>query len=208
MTSTVHFMQPSATMYGQLVRNGCALIDIVLRGASQVVLINNPVSGVLIITSLFFPSPIVGVHGVLGLTGATFTAMVLRLDAQALASGLFGYNGLLVGMALATFLSRDGRMPPSSSPPSSWEESAQSSSSPLATPSCLSSRRATHLAFNLTFLLLLLASSSWSRFSMPHHGGPPPPDAAEPDMRVWSVLPGCCAQPSSLWDRSSSVSPW
>ena len=169
-------------MYGQLVRNGCALIDIVLRGASQVVLINNPVSGVLIITSLFFPSPIVGVHGVLGLTGATFTAMVLRLDAQALASGLFGYNGLLVGMALATFLSRDG-----------WDAAVLVAAVVMGGVSTIFQLSLGNalvpvfkappltLAFNLTFLLLLLASSSWSRFSMPHHGGPPPPDAAEPD---------------------------
>ena len=35
-------------------------IDATLRGASQVVIINNPCSGILIICSLFFPSPIIG----------------------------------------------------------------------------------------------------------------------------------------------------
>ena len=77
------------------------VIDSALRGSSQVVIINNPLAGILILTSLYFPSPLVGVHGTVGLIGATLAACALQLDAHAISSGLFGYNGLLVGMALA-----------------------------------------------------------------------------------------------------------
>ena len=42
--------------------------------------------------------------GLLGLVTATLAAMWLRVDAEGLAAGLYGYNGILVGLALATFL--------------------------------------------------------------------------------------------------------
>ena len=42
--------------------------------------------------------------GVLGLVTATLTALWLRVDREGLAAGLYGYNGLLVGLALPTFL--------------------------------------------------------------------------------------------------------
>ena len=78
--------------------------DAFLRGASQVVLTNNPISGALIIGGLFAADAFVASCGVVGLFGATATAVLLRLDLQATCSGLFGYNGLLVGLGLATFL--------------------------------------------------------------------------------------------------------
>ena len=59
-----------------------ASLDALLRGCSQVVIINNPLSGAFIAASLFSPSPAVGIHGLLGATGATATAAALRLDAQ------------------------------------------------------------------------------------------------------------------------------
>ena len=62
-----------------LINRVLLMVDATLRGASQVVIINNPLSGALIVASLFFPSPVVGVHGVLGLLGATLAAVVLRL---------------------------------------------------------------------------------------------------------------------------------
>ena len=78
--------------------------DAFLRGASQVVLTNNPISGALILGGLFAADAFVASCGVVGLFGATATAVLLRLDLQATCSGLFGYNGLLVGLGLATFL--------------------------------------------------------------------------------------------------------
>ena len=87
-------------------RRTAAFVDAWLRSAAQVVIINNPLSGLIIMIACCFPSAVVGAHGALGLTGAVAAAFALGLDRQALASGLFGYNGLLVGMALATLLYR------------------------------------------------------------------------------------------------------
>ena len=166
-------------------RSAFGFVDATLRGASQVVVINNPISGIFIVASLCFPSAVVGVHGVVGLLGATLAAKMLRLDAQAFASGLFGYNGLLVGMALATFLTRDG-----------WDPAILIASALLGGMSTLLQLALGNflvptfrtppftLAFNMSFLMFLLASAHWSRFTMPHHSENPPMPVS------WAIVPG------------------
>jgi urea transporter len=42
--------------------------------------------------------------GVLGVVASTLTAIWLKADEAALRAGLYGYNGVLVGLALATFI--------------------------------------------------------------------------------------------------------
>jgi urea transporter len=78
--------------------------DAILRGSSQVMMINNPIGGLLMLGALFVPSAPPAVAGLLGLLGATLCAFALRLDAHSRQAGLFGYNGVLVGLGLATFL--------------------------------------------------------------------------------------------------------
>ena len=148
------------------------LLDSVLRGSSQVVIINNPIAGALILASLYFPSPLVGVHGTLGLLGATFAAYLLGFDAHAISSGLFGYNGLLVGMALATFLTRDAHEADPMILIASFALGGMSSVINLALGNALVPTFKTPpftLAFNTTMLILLLASSHLEGFAMPHH---------------------------------------
>lgn len=161
----------------RLLRRFFACVDAWLRGASQVVIINNPVSGIFITAALFVPSATVAVYGMLGLTGATAAAMILKLDAQALASGIFGYNGLLVGMALATFLSLDD----------DWDAPVAAACVVMGGLSTLIQLALGNalvptfrsppftLAFNATFLAFLLASSHWSHFRMPHQAPSPEP---------------------------------
>jgi len=95
--------------------NACAassalrFVDINLRGTAQVMFQNNPLTGVLFLLAIAWGSFSGGAAevfsgGLLGLVTATLTAMWLRVDAQALGDGLFGYNGILVGLALPTFL--------------------------------------------------------------------------------------------------------
>jgi urea transporter len=84
-------------------------VDINLRGIAQVMLQNNPLSGVLFLAAIAWGAfsagaPEVLLGGLLALLCATLTAMWLRVDAQALADGLYGYNAVLVGLALPTFL--------------------------------------------------------------------------------------------------------
>ncbi|WEX10257.1 urea transporter [Chelativorans sp. AA-79] len=85
------------------------LVDIHLRGAGQVMLQNNPLTGLLFIIGIVWgaiaagdPEPAIG--AVVGLVAATLTAMLLRSDKTSLEHGLFGFNGILVGAAVPTFL--------------------------------------------------------------------------------------------------------
>ncbi len=74
-----------------------------LRGIGQVIFVNNPVSGLLILIALLIQSPWVALLGLLGVVASTVTAILLKLDRDSLRNGIFGYNGLLVGAALGTF---------------------------------------------------------------------------------------------------------
>ena len=84
-------------------------IDINLRGIAQVMLQNNPLTGVLFLAAIAWGAfaagaPEILFGGLLALVTATLTAMWLRVDAKALRDGLYGYNAVLVGLALPTFL--------------------------------------------------------------------------------------------------------
>ena len=74
-----------------------------LRGVGQVYFMNNPISGLLIVVALFIQSPRVAAYGMLGLVGSNLFANLMGFDRGLHASGLFGYNGVLCGLALATF---------------------------------------------------------------------------------------------------------
>jgi urea transporter len=84
-------------------------VDINLRGTGQVMFQNNPLSGILFLAAIGWGSyaagaPRVAIAGLLAVVVATLTAQWLRVDEASLHSGLYGYNGILVGLALATFL--------------------------------------------------------------------------------------------------------
>jgi len=84
-------------------------VDINLRGTGQVMFQNHPLTGALFLAAIAWGSFAAGVPevlfgGLLGLVTATLAAMWLRVDAEGLGAGLYGYNGILVGLALATFL--------------------------------------------------------------------------------------------------------
>ena len=83
--------------------------DINLRGTGQVMFQDNPLSGALFLAAIGWGSyaagaPRVAIAGLLAVVVATLTAQWLRVDEAPLRSGLYGYNGVLVGLALATFL--------------------------------------------------------------------------------------------------------
>ncbi|XP_044513774.1 urea transporter 2 isoform X3 [Gracilinanus agilis] len=78
-------------------------IDWVLRGTSQVMFVNNPVSGLIIFIGLLIQNPWWTITGCLGAVVSTLTALALSQDRSAIASGLHGYNGILVGLLMAVF---------------------------------------------------------------------------------------------------------
>lgn len=81
-----------------------AFVDSCLRGVGQILFADNPVSGLFILIGLFVASPWLGAATLIGVVASTATAHLLRLDRSRIRAGLYGYNGALVGGALATFL--------------------------------------------------------------------------------------------------------
>lgn len=97
--------------WGQLAGKNPMLgyLDANLRGASQVFFQNNPVTGGLILAGIFWGAHASGnlnvaFGAVIGLLVATSMAILLKLDRGSFQEGLFGFNGILVGVAVPTFL--------------------------------------------------------------------------------------------------------
>ncbi|CAL8347781.1 unnamed protein product [Lota lota] len=79
------------------------LMDWVLRGAAQVMFVNNPLSGLIIFGGLLLQSRWLALNGFVGTLFATLSALLLRQSRGAIAAGLYGYNGILVGLLMAVF---------------------------------------------------------------------------------------------------------
>ncbi len=79
-------------------------VDALLRGASQVMLANNPVAGAIAIGAVFAASAWIACMGCFGLICSTVTAYLMGVNRAAWQSGLFGYNGMLMGMALGAIM--------------------------------------------------------------------------------------------------------
>ncbi|XP_021333463.1 urea transporter 1 [Danio rerio] len=76
-----------------------------LRGISRVILLNNPLSGAVILAALLLESPWQALLGMLGLLASTFTAIILGQDCEEVSSGLHGFNGMLVALLMGVFSS-------------------------------------------------------------------------------------------------------
>lgn len=97
-------------------RNGLlGFVDICLRGAGQVIFQNNPLTGLLFLLAIVWGAIVAGqiviaIGAVLALVVATYTAILLNVDEPSLKQGLFGFNGVLVGVAMPTFLAPEPAM--------------------------------------------------------------------------------------------------
>lgn len=105
-------MLQTSNAWDQATRDNAGLrfLDTNLRGAGQVIFQNNPLTGLLFLIAIFWGAfvagqPSIAVGAVIALLVATGTAMLLDVDEASLRQGLFGFNGVLVGAALPTFLS-------------------------------------------------------------------------------------------------------
>ncbi|XP_015275464.1 PREDICTED: urea transporter 2-like [Gekko japonicus] len=78
-------------------------LDWVLRGVSQVMFVSNPLSGLIMVAGFLVQSYWLTLTGCLGAVISTLTAFLLSQDRSAIAAGLYGYNGVLVGMLMAIF---------------------------------------------------------------------------------------------------------
>src|SRR5262245_17399470 len=84
-------------------------LDINLRGIGQVMFQDNPLSGALFLAGIAWASyaagaPEIVIGGIVAVLVATMVAQSLHVDETSLAAGLYGYNAVLVGLALMTFL--------------------------------------------------------------------------------------------------------
>jgi Urea transporter len=75
-----------------------------LRGVGQVMFMNNPITGLAVLVAAWIYAPWLGFGGTLGVVVSTAVAMLMGFDRDAVRAGLFGFNGVLCGLALATFL--------------------------------------------------------------------------------------------------------
>ena len=73
-------------------------IDSVLRGMAQILFCSNPISGLFFIIGAFAFSTQAGVLCLIGLITATAVAEWKKYDPHFIHSGLYGYNGALVGI--------------------------------------------------------------------------------------------------------------
>lgn len=84
-------------------------LDVNLRGIGQVMFQDNPLSGALFLLGIAWASYVSGepeivIGGVVAVIVATLAAQWLHVDEASLGAGLYGYNAVLVGLAVMTFL--------------------------------------------------------------------------------------------------------
>ncbi|MBN3324501.1 UT2 protein, partial [Atractosteus spatula] len=77
-----------------------------LRGVSQVILANNPLSGCLIQTALVLHRPWQALMDTEVLLSSMFTALIIGKDSKEVSEGLHGFNGMLVVMLICVFSAR------------------------------------------------------------------------------------------------------
>lgn len=80
-----------------------------LRGAGQVFFMENALTGLLFLVAIAYASFAGGdwattIGALVGLVVATLTARLLECDEASITSGLFGFNGILIGIAMPTFI--------------------------------------------------------------------------------------------------------
>lgn len=97
-------------------RNRAAwLADAHLRGAGQVMLQDNPLTGLLFIAGIAWGAmaqgnAAAGIGALVGLIVSTLTALLLDAERTSFRQGMYGFNGMLVGVAVPTVLSNSPSM--------------------------------------------------------------------------------------------------
>lgn len=82
-----------------------SFVDSSLRGVGQVIFLNDYKSGLVILGGLAIGDPYLAALAAAGTVSATAAAKSAGLDKNSFQDGLFGYNGCLVGCAVAVFMS-------------------------------------------------------------------------------------------------------
>ncbi len=75
-----------------------------MRSVGQVIFINNPISGLLLLLALLAQTPVMGLFAALGVATANLTAQAIGCDRGARRNGIYGFNGALAGSAVLNTL--------------------------------------------------------------------------------------------------------
>lgn len=76
---------------------------IILRGIGQVMLQNNALTGLLFLVGIFYNSWIMGLGSIIGVIISTYSAYLFKYKKDDIENGLYGFNGVLVGIAIYFF---------------------------------------------------------------------------------------------------------
>ncbi|MBI2957264.1 MAG: urea transporter [Chloroflexi bacterium] len=88
-----------------LISRLCQFIDLLSRGYTFILLVNHPAAGAALCVALFLLSPWAGAAALAGNAAATLvTLAVLKVDPGTVRYGVFGGNGLFVGLAWAPLI--------------------------------------------------------------------------------------------------------
>ncbi|XP_066575964.1 urea transporter 2 isoform X3 [Amia ocellicauda] len=82
------------------------LLEWSLRGVAQVILVNNPLSGAIILCALTMHSPWHVLLGTVGLLSSTLTALIIGQNSKEVSQGFHGFNGMLVAILISLFSAR------------------------------------------------------------------------------------------------------
>ena len=80
------------------------LLEATLRGVSQVVIVNNPTSGLVIMLAIMIDSPWMAIIAFATTMLSTWVARNFFVDTAYVKNGLAGYNAMLVACAFSVFL--------------------------------------------------------------------------------------------------------
>ena len=85
------------------------LISSSLKGFSQVILVDNAFSGLLILIGITLHSPVLGLMAFLSSLVGTITAQYCGGDSSMIRAGIYSFNSVLSGIAATLFLTGDTR---------------------------------------------------------------------------------------------------
>jgi urea transporter len=96
-------------LHGPVARINPGLVSLLagLRGLAQVIFINNPISGLVLLLAFLVQSPWCALLALLGTAAAHGTARLLCLAEGLRSEGIYGFNGALVGCAVANLFQFD-----------------------------------------------------------------------------------------------------
>ena len=96
-------------LHGPVARINPGLVSLLagLRGMAQVIFINNPLSGLVLLLAFLVQSPWFALLALLGTAASHCTARLLGLAEGLRSEGIYGFNGALVGCAVANFAQFD-----------------------------------------------------------------------------------------------------